>query len=68
MRLTIPAIAITAASFAATLAFAPALASDAEQFVRDQSDTVTINLPAEEALKCPPVAQIVAALRGEVCA
>jgi len=68
MRFTIPAIAITAATFAATLAFAPALASVAEQFVRDQSETVTINLPAKEALRCPPVAQIVAALRGEACA
>jgi len=68
MRLTIPAIAITAASFAATLAFAPALASVAEQFVRDQSETVTIHLPAKEALACPPVAQILAALRGEDCA
>jgi len=68
MRLTIPTIAITAASFAGTLTFAPAIASVTEQFVRGQSETVKISLPAKEALRCPPVAKILAALRGEECA
>lgn len=67
MRLTIPTIAIAAASFAATLAFAPAIASVAEQFARDQSETVSENLPAKEVLGCPPVAKILAALRGSEC-
>ncbi len=67
MRLTIPTIAIMTASFAATLAFAPAIASVAEQFVRDQSQTVKISLPAKQELKCAPLAKILAALRGTEC-
>jgi hypothetical protein len=67
MRLTIPTIAITTASFAATLAFAPAIAQVAEQFVFSQSQTVKISMPANEELRCPPVAKILAALRGTEC-
>jgi len=65
MRLTIPTIAITTASFAATLAFAPAIAQVADQFVFSQSQTVKT---AEVELSCPPVAKILAALSGKECA
>jgi len=65
MRLTIPTIAITTASFAATLAFAPAIAQVAEQFAFRQSQTVKT---AEVELSCPTVAKILAALSGKECA
>ena len=64
MQLTIPTIA--AATFLATLAFAPAIAGVAERFAHEPS-AVKIELPAKQALTCAPAGKIVAALRGKNC-
>lgn len=67
MQFTIPTIAIAAATFAATLVFAPVFAGVAEQFSFEQASVVQVSAPAKEELVCPPVAKIVAALRGQDC-
>jgi acetaldehyde dehydrogenase (acetylating) len=64
MQLTIPTIA--AATFLATLAFAPAIASVAERFTQP-SATVKIEMPTKQALTCAPAVKIVTALRGKNC-
>ena len=64
---TIPTIAIAAATFAATFTFAPVIAGVVEQLSFEQAAVVQVSAPAKEDLVCPPVAKIVAALRGEDC-
>jgi hypothetical protein len=67
MRLTIPAIAISAATFAATFAFAPAVADAINQFTLE-SPAVEASTPAAPARPCTtPVARIVDALSSKIC-
>jgi hypothetical protein len=68
MQLTIPTIAISAATFAATLTFAPVIAGVVEQFSVEQAPVAAaVSAPASLADRCPPVAKIVAALSGKEC-
>ncbi len=68
MQLAIPTIAIAAATFAATLNFAPVIASVVEQFSVEQAPVAApASAPASLADRCPPVAKIVAALSGKEC-
>ena len=67
MQFTIPTITIAAAAFAATFTFAPVIAGVVEQFSFEQAPAMQVSAPAKEELVCPPVAKIVAALRGQEC-
>lgn len=67
MQFAIPTIAIVAATFTATLMFAPEMAGVVDRFSFEQDSTVQVSAPAEEVLVCPPAAKILAALRHEEC-
>jgi hypothetical protein len=66
MQLTIPTIAIAAATFAATLAFAPVITGAIQQFSLEQAPAVPVGAAAKD-VACPPVAKIVAALGNKEC-
>jgi hypothetical protein len=67
MQFTIPTLAIAAATFAATLTFAPVIATVAERFTLEQVPVAPVSAPAKVETRCPPVAKIVAALRSTEC-
>jgi len=67
MQLTIPTIAIVAATFTATLMFAPEIAGVVDRFSFDQAPSVQVSAPVKGELVCPPAAKILAALRREEC-
>jgi hypothetical protein len=64
LRLTLLVSAIASATFAATLAFAPAVIEAGQRFVLGQADTPAASPIAVEPVQdCAPLAKIVAALR-----
>ena len=68
MRFAIPTIAFAAATFTATLMFAPVIGGVVGQISFEQAPVVQASAPAaKEERVCPPVAKIVAALRLEEC-
>jgi hypothetical protein len=68
MRHTISTLAIAAVTFAATFAFAPAIANVMHHFAQDQSRTAAVSSPAKQNGECrSPIAQIVAALGQKDC-